>query len=68
LREEIAAEEPQVKIELEAVSKAQATITELNQQQAALQNSIHETKSKIQVTAAKHVSLQSPFTHPQIQF
>lgn len=59
LREEVAAEEPQVKIELEAVSKAQTTISQLNEQQAALQNQIHETKGKIQTAVNKHVSLKS---------
>lgn len=61
LREEIAAEEPQVKIELEAVGKAQTTISQLNEQQAALQNQIHETKGKIQSAANKHVSRRSLF-------
>ncbi len=56
LREEIAAEEPQVKVELEAVSKAQSTISALNEQQAALKNQIHETKGKIQSAVTKHVS------------
>jgi len=56
LREEIAVEEPQVKVELEAVSKAQSTISALNEQQAALKNQIHETKGKIQSAVTKHVS------------
>jgi kinetochore protein Nuf2 len=58
LREEVAAEEPQVKIELEAVSKAQTTISQLNEQQAALQNQIHETKGKIQTAVNKHTQLR----------